>query len=79
MKTKEREAIPNVTGMHRRMLTKSEATRITDGGFGSGTCTHQMAYKTGNYKKTTIYFITWSEVEYYCPLCKETFTNLELF
>ena len=79
MKNKEREAIPNIAGMPKRMLTKSEAAHITGGGFGSGTCTHQMAYKTGNYKKTTILFITWSEVEYYCPLCKERFTNLELF
>lgn len=48
MKKKEREAISNIAGMPKRMLTKSEAAHITGGGFGSGTCTHQMAYKTGN-------------------------------
>ena len=79
MKYAVEKSTPYTAGTKKRILSPAEAARVHGAGFGSGTCTHQMAYKTGNYKKTTVLFITWSEVEYYCPICKERFTNLELF
>lgn len=44
-------------------------------------CCNSFSYRTGNYRKRTVGFMTLAEYEYVCPICKEIHwqTEIELF
>lgn len=41
-------------------------------------CCITHSYKTGNYRKTTVGFITLAEYEYFCMMCEQFFWQGEI-
>ena len=81
MKTKERNYNIN-PATKRIILTNHEAALVTGadrpGISYDADCCHTQGYKTGNYRKTRIGFITYTQTEYFCPSCETFFYRSDI-
>ena len=61
--------------VNRRKLKTRELKHVAG---GVNSCCTIYSYKTGNYRKTRVGFVTVAEYEYFCSMCENTYWQAEI-